>query len=66
MSHPVNDEILDRLREEGILGYTGEVLENIFGCDFINYQRRTMKENHKMKKLMGSYEQSKNRKISSV
>jgi len=28
MSHPVNDEILDRLREEGeALGYTGEVLE---------------------------------------
>ena len=28
MSHPINDEILDRLREEGeALGYTGEVLE---------------------------------------
>ena len=28
MSHPVNDEILDRLRAEGeALGYTGEVLE---------------------------------------
>lgn len=28
MSHPVNDEILDKLREEGeALGYTGEVLE---------------------------------------
>ena len=28
MSHEINDQILDRLREEGeALGYTGEVLE---------------------------------------
>ena len=49
MSHPVNDEILDRLREEGeALGYTGEV-ENIFGWILSTTRRRTMKENHKMK-----------------
>ena len=31
MSHPINDEILDRLREEGeALGYTGEMLEMEF------------------------------------
>jgi hypothetical protein len=28
MSHPINDEILDKLREQGEeLGYSGEVLE---------------------------------------
>jgi len=35
MSHPVNDEILDRLREEGeALGYTGEVLEKYIWMRF--------------------------------
>jgi hypothetical protein len=35
MSHPVNDEILDRLRQEGEeLGYTGEILEKYIWMRF--------------------------------
>ena len=35
MSHEINDQILDRLREDGeALGYTGEVLEKYIWMRF--------------------------------
>ena len=48
MSHPVNDEILDRLREEGeALGYTGEVLEKWIWMKF-----HQLPEGDKWKKII--------------
>jgi len=57
MSHPVNDEILDRLREEGeALGYTGEVLEKWIWMKFHQY-RKDCHFKKKWKKLCWIFEE---------